>query len=185
MSVSRINLFIDTHVWYAHLKVTSKVFADERDKKYFLGVVLQSKEENGFRVFAFSLLDDEAYFLLGMEEGKAGEAGQILRGLLHRYEEYRPKGRIRTVQDGEINCMPVCRAEEMLDICRYIHQRPVEKGYVKKIADYWWSSFLTYRGIYSWEFVDTRPVLWYLSDSEEKSIQIFLKLHRKADRKED
>lgn len=182
--MSRINLFIDTHVWYAHLKVTSKVFADERDKKYFLGVVLQSREENGFRVFAFSLLDDEAYFLLGMTEGRAEAIGQILRELFHQYEDYYRKSHGKTVPadiEWEEKCRSVYQAEEILDICRYIHQMPVEKGYVKKLADYWWSSFLTYRGIYFWEFVDTRPVLWYLSDSQMKSVQLFMKLHRKED----
>ena len=39
--MSRINLFVDTHVQYAYLKSGIKVLADERDKKKFLDFVLR------------------------------------------------------------------------------------------------------------------------------------------------
>ena len=179
--MSRFDLFIDTHVWYASLKLEKKAFADERDKKKFLEYLLQSKKEKGLRVFAFSLLDDEVHFLLGTKEEDREAAAQNLWYLLRRYEEYylvsHGKNRKESLE-GQADCRPLYRTEEILDICRFIHRMPVEEGYVRKLDDYWWSSFLTYRGIYSWEFVDTRPILWCFSDNREKNGRQFIKFHR-------
>lgn len=179
--MSRIHLFTDTHVWYAYLQATSKIFADERDKKIFLEYVLQSKKEKGFRVFAFSLLDDEVHILMDTEEQQAETATGILKDLFSGYRDYYLANHGKTAQggiEGKVKCLPVCQTKELLELCKCIHQKPLKKGYVKKLDDYWWSSFLTYRGVYSWEFVDTRPVLSSLSDSEVKSRRQFRKFHQ-------
>lgn len=179
--MSRMKPFGNTHVWYACLSVTSRVFADERNKKEFLTYVFQAKKRENFRVFAFSLLDDGMHLLLNTEQESMEAVKNTVFAIFQRYElVYREHcGRSCAGKIGvSLECLAVRRTEELLDVCRCIHRWPVEEGYVKKIDDYWWSSYITYRDIYVWEFVDTRPILWALSDDAERSSQMFLRLHR-------
>ena len=178
--MSRISLSIDTHVYHALLRFQTKTLADEKDKKKFLDFALRPQEKTGISVLAFVLLDDEAHFLLLLKGGrKAGK--NKLQEILKKYDTYFMEEYICPSKRNtpEITYTAIRDPQEMLDICSCIHMLPVERGYVKKQKDYWWSSFQTYRGSYRWEGVDTLPVLQYFTEDAEKSRILFLRYQGK------
>lgn len=179
-SMPRIDLFIDTHVFYAFLKFKSKILADERDKRKMLDCILMSQGERPFCVLAFVLLDDEAHFLLGIPENNPGLAKCSVHAMLERCRG------VCFPLSGMTDCfieesyISLTRTEEVLNTCRQIHLLPADQGYVRSIRDYWWSSYQTYRGVYSWKCVDIFPLLHQLSEDTERGRQQLLQLHRRG-----
>ena len=62
--------------------------------------------------------------------------------------------------------------------CRQIHRLPLEKGYVSRLDDYWWSSYITYAGEYDWEMVDCRIFSLYFSANPEVARRRLVKFHQ-------
>ena len=59
-----------------------------------------------------------------------------------------------------------------------LHQLPLEYGYVERIADYWWSSYVTYAGIYDWGIVDCEWLLAQFAGQPSKARQKLKDYHR-------
>ena len=64
-------------------------------------------------------------------------------------------------------------ADDMLRETCSIHQMPVEGGYVDSIAKYWWTSYVSYRGKYYWNFLNCRELLDHLSEDPAKASAMF------------
>lgn len=93
--MSPINLFVDTHVCYARLKLHSKLLTDEKDKKLLLDLLPQLQEERNFSVHAFSVLDDELHFLLSAPWKERGRFAETLRSLTGQYRDWGQEYRVR------------------------------------------------------------------------------------------
>ena len=167
------------HIFYAFLKMEAGVFADEKDKKKFLDFALVSQKDKKISVLAFVILDNEVHFLVR----SSGEmkAEDTVRKMLKDWEKYLRKEHFQTLNAArmEYDCQEIETEKAALDICRYIHRLPLERGYVKRMRDYWWSSFQTYRGIYRWPGVDIIPFFTYFTDNTEKGRILFLRYHRR------
>ncbi len=67
---------------------------------------------------------------------------------------------------------------EIAKCCRMIHRIPLEEGYVSRIRDYWWSSYLTYLGSYDWGIVNCQVFFLYFSADTELARKKFKQFHR-------
>lgn len=177
ISMPRIELPIDTHVFHAFLRFETSILADEKDKKKFLDFALKSQQEEIISVMAFVILDDEVDFLLGIRE-RSG-AGRTACSRLKYWERFIVKEHPEEKKNIQCRNRELKQEEEILEICRYIHMLPLTRGYVKRIRDYWWSSYQTYRGCYFWKNLDTGPLLGYFGRDIKKSRIHFLRYHRR------
>lgn len=183
--MSRINLFVDTHVQYAYLKSGIKVLADERDKKKFLDFVLRLQQEQKFDIYAFCILDNEAHFLLGVQEEENEKTEAILGEMGNWYTNHMREQQFQQKRRGRVTkCISgVKDMEKMLTVCLRIHSLPSAQKYAKDLKNYWWSSYQSYRGVYEWQGVDWQFLLLYLDDNVQKARQQFIRLQRKETRK--
>lgn len=117
--MSRINLFVDTHVQYAYLKSGIKVLADERDKKKFLDFVLRMQQEQKFEIYAFCILDNEAHFLLGVQEEENEKTEAILGEMGNWYTNHMREQQFQQKRRGRVTkCISgVKDMEKMLTVC--------------------------------------------------------------------
>lgn len=167
------------HVFYAFLKLEAGIFADEKDKKKFLDFALVSQQDKSISVLAFVVLDDEVHFLV--QSSREIMTEDTVQKTLKDWKKYLQKEHLQTLNAAqmEYGYRKIESERNTLDICRYIHRLPLERGYVKRMRDYWWSSFQTYRGIYRWPGVDIIPLLKHFADNTEKGRILFLRYHRR------
>ena len=66
----RMDLMVDTNVYFIHFKCGSKVLVDETKKKEFLDLFLRCYLNDKFRIFAFSVLDREIVSAGRMDRGR-------------------------------------------------------------------------------------------------------------------
>lgn len=167
-------------VYYHILEGTHCIFADERNKKKLLDIVLGIQREENWAIYAFCLTNDRAYFIT-----ETAGRGALQRGMqkleerfLAIWGEYTPN---RWCEDPvlrergmeEIDALP-----DIVERCRRIHRLPLESGYVSSIEDYWWSSYITYTGIYEWAMVDCQLLSRYFSVDPETAKRKLKSYHR-------
>lgn len=164
-------------VYYHVLEGSRFIFADEINKKKLLDIVLDVQKREEWRIHAFCLTDDSAHFVT--ETTRSG----LCRGMADASREYLHEFRKRTTLPGDMEPGLYAGGTRELDslqniafCCREIHRLPLERGYVRRLDDYWWSSYITYAGIYDWAMVDCRTVLVYFSanpDTARRKLQRF------------
>lgn len=178
-SMSCKEVKVDTHIFYAFLKWKARILADEKDKKKFLDFALSSWQDGRIPVLAFVILDDEMHFLV--QDDRKEKTGKTAGELWKECANYVKKEYSKapdSIQE-ESRFQEIMSKTEMLDICRHIHRLPLNQGYVKRIKDYWWSSFQTYRGGYRWPGMDTFSILRNFTEDTEKGRMLFLRYHWK------
>lgn len=145
-----------------HLSILTdhKIFSDEVDKYRLLSMVKEEKTVGKWSVYAFSLLDDRLDLLLNGKEEQEKGAVDFGRYILSRYETYyeNKRGKPEKVE-VQIDCRSLSADAELARSCMRIHLLCMKEKYVRKLKDYWWSSYQTYRGEYDWKFVDTAPLM--------------------------
>lgn len=165
-------------VYYHVLEGNRYIFADERNKKKLLDIVLGVQKEEDWLIYAFCLMDDCAYFITEASGRRAVHRGvqKMEARFLDIWREYAPnlwcmKPMLREGNVEELGSLPDIAAR-----CRQIHRLPLEGGYVSRIEDYWWSSYITYTGIYEWDMVDCRILSLYFSadpDTARKKLKCY------------
>ena len=65
--------------------------------------------------------------------------------------------------------------------CRAVHRLPLSLGYVRRIGDYWWSSYQNYQQGYHWGMVDCSVLLQFFSSDPQEAFHR-LRLHHGARR---
>ncbi|MCC8044620.1 MAG: hypothetical protein LIP12_03860 [Clostridiales bacterium] len=134
------------------------LFADERVKMHLIDLINEIHRRNGWLLFAFCILDNSAYFIIGADKIAAVVRAiqTTVRKNLWQPPEFRSVRENRMELNGQVE-----KLETMAEIVfrsREIHRLPLEQGYVNALEDYWWSSYPTYTGLHIWEMVD-RSVL--------------------------
>lgn len=172
---------ISRKVCYHVMKGKRCIFADERNKKKLLDIVLDIQTAEGWRIYAFCITDDCAYFIV-----EAASKSSVLEGMDRAAESYH-----RFCEDtvwnrgsfsaGKLLWSTLKELQSLQDIAalsRKIHRIPLEEGYVRRIGDYWWSSYITYMGDYDWELVDCRMLFLYFSMDPEVARRRLQQYHR-------
>ena len=171
---------ISEKVYYHVVQGSRYIFSDERNKKRFLDVVAETQGKEEWQIYAFCIMDEQAYFII------EAPCQEIVLDGMHRAE--RSYVYLYHQAPGRFGCIPVPAfgeeitaelgsLDEIADSCRQIHRIPLEKGYVHRISDYWWSSYMTYIGNYDWKIVNCRNLLSYFSENEETARRKLQRYH--------
>lgn len=152
-------------VYYHVLEGSHFIIADERNKKKLLDIVLAIQRRENWAIYAFCITDDSAYFVTeadcpGSISRGAGSAAECFLQACRETVPYLP-GISPVIRPGVME--ELGSLEEIARRCRRIHRIPLDKGYVVRIHDYWWSSYITYIGQYDWGMVDCRVFSMYFS----------------------
>ncbi len=129
------------------------LFAEEQYRKLFLDHLYELKCSDTWLLYAFCFIDPCAMFVI-----EAENMTQLRERI--RLEAERLLGR----PDLSVRVRKLSSMDEIAACIRKIHICPVQLGYVKKIADYWWSSYPTYMGKHQWELVECRVLSLYFSE---------------------
>lgn len=167
-------------IYYQTLEGSHCLLADERDKRRFLDILFAVEREEEWLIYAFCLTDDGAYFVI-----EAGGVSSVRRGVMRAANEFLSRYRADLPRQGARETFLRSENPKELDslweiaaCCRQIHRLPLEKGYVSRLDDYWWSSYITYAGEYDWKMVDCRIFLLYFSANPEVARRQLVKFHQ-------
>ena len=168
------------HTYYHMLEGSPFLFADERCKKRLLDAVVEVYRLRTWRLYAFCVTDNTAYFLsVTAGRPRIGEALQKVAEEFMRWSAgvddiwlgASKEIKVRRIEGPE-------SMEEVVRRCCQIHRIPLELGYVEQVQDYWWSSYPTYMGSFLWDVVDCHAVLRQFSADPELAKSRFRKFHR-------
>lgn len=169
-------------IFYHVLEGSRYLFADERDKKKFLDILFRVEKEEEWRVYAFCVTDSCAYFVIeadgvcSLRRGVQRAANEFLAGYR---KDPSHRGSRETVLKSDV-LRELGSLEEIAACCREIHRLPLEKGYVNRLDDYWWSSYITYAGEYEWNLVDCRILLLCFSADPDIARRRLVKFHQQS-----
>lgn len=156
-------------VYFHVLEGSRFIIADERNKKRLLDIVLDIQRQEEWAIYAFCVTDDSAFFVTeaSCSSSIGRGAGRMAEQFLEKCRGTLPQlsGITPTVHPGvleELNTL-----QEVAGRCRWIHRLPLDKGYVVRMIDYWWSSYITYMGQYDWEMIDCHVLTEYFSMDPE------------------
>ncbi|MCC8049873.1 MAG: hypothetical protein LIP10_04335 [Clostridiales bacterium] len=141
------------------------LFADERDKKHMLDLVGEIRKRNNWDLYAYCIMDNAAYFVIG-----ANQITQAVRELqsavlnLLRHGIY-GQNRRKAGVELSTHTKRLATFVQIADCCREIHRIPLRQGYVKRLEDYWWSSYPVYAGVHRWEPLIPGMLFLYNSDA--------------------
>lgn len=119
------------------------IFEDEDDYFKFLQTIDKYKEQSGYEVYAYCLMDNHVHLLL-----KIGQEPleQVMRRICGSYVYwYNTKyQRIGYLFQDRFKSEVVENDSYFLTVLRYIHQNPMKAGLVKSPEQYQWSSMREY-----------------------------------------
>lgn len=170
-------------VYFHVLRGNQYAFADERTKKYLLSILEEEQKHAHWHIYAFCMTNQEAYFIVATENMAVWE--QDLQQATEQFldtcrcrlpkwwsDEIKVKvGQARKLQTGK----------QVREYCYRLHQIPLECGYTERLSDYWWSSYLTYAGIYDWPIVECKWILQQFSDRPSIARQKLKECHVTTD----
>ncbi|MCL2806870.1 MAG: transposase [Coriobacteriia bacterium] len=152
------------------------LFEEADDFEKMLELLTIAKEELGFELLAYCLLDNHAHLLL--KEKSPGEITKVMLKLLSPYAFWFNKkyGRSGALIANRYRSERVEDDEYLLTLVRYIHQNPLLAGASRQIDGYRWCSFPDY-ALGRSNLTDTRFALEMFSTDKIKAIKEFRSFH--------
>lgn len=147
------------------------IFEDDEDRLKFLKVIKAFKDDQGFELYAYCLMNNHVHLLLKEElDSVATIMKRICGSYVYWYN--RKYERCGHLFQDRYKSEVVESDRYFLTVLRYIHQNPLKAGLVKSIDDYKWSSYNDYIGNKS-GIVDIEFVLDIFSINDEKTLELF------------
>ncbi len=167
------------HVCYYLFTFKRYRFSEEIDKKRFLDFVLPRISAPDRALISFLLLDDELHLEIVHMSGKSGsEEAALVRtvvqlGCRHVFTDERADAAMTAMRQDML--VGGC---QILGTSRYIHRLPIRRGYAYDFRGYWWSSMLSYLGIYNWDGLDIKTTASICCPNDmQEGIRRFLAVH--------
>lgn len=162
-----------------------KLFQDEEDKQAFLDTLFVKKEDKGFLVYAYCLMDNHVHLLV--KEGSESLATMMKRiNTSYAYYFNQKNHRVGHLFQDRFKSEPIEDERYLLAVIRYIHNNPVKAGIVQNPEQYKWSSYNSY--LYSHKpelnIVDTQFILSILDNGQKTAIQEFKNFSMELDERE-
>ena len=122
------------------------LFLEDDDKKYFLQVLADKKEQCNFLLPAYCLMDNHVHMLI--KEQTIG-LSDIMKSVNVSYAGYfnRKYDRVGPLFQGRYRSENIEDENYFLAVARYIHQNPMKAGMVTTPELYKWSSYRDYMNI--------------------------------------
>lgn len=119
------------------------IFEDQKDRDIFLNTVGEFSERFDIHVFAFVLMDNHYHLLVRTRHANLKKAMHWF-GTTYTQRFNRRHFRNGHLFQGRYKSIIVENDAYMLQLSYYIHRNPLRGGIVKRLADYRWSSYLSY-----------------------------------------
>ena len=117
----------------------SELFLQNADYRRFIGIMKEVKEDSGFLLHAFCLMDNHIHFLIEEDGGPLCEALQKLELRYAGWFNFK-YGRQGHLFMNRYKSFPVNELRYYLTVLRYICQNPVKAGLCGHVWEYMWSS---------------------------------------------
>jgi len=122
------------------------VFADNSERRYFLGLLGDFEERFGVEVHAYCLMGNHFHLLVRSVGGSLSEAMQHLSANFTRYVNHR-RDVDGPIFRGRFHSVPVVEPEHLQVLCRYIHRNPIGVVPPSRLRTYPWSSLPALLGL--------------------------------------
>lgn len=156
------------------------VFGNEIEKKRFLDMLLNAIQDLKINVYAYCVLDYEAYILatadgrkkirLAMQKTKQ----QFREHYRKRFPESKEKFQI------EYEWLKGYDMKQIMQLGIAFHFLPVRYNYVQMPEDYWWTSLKEYELRYRYGIIRPEIFLTKLAGSQKQALRKIKALHRQA-----
>jgi REP element-mobilizing transposase RayT len=120
-----------------------EIFRDEKDHLRFLDTLGKMVERFKLEVHAYVLMKNHFHLLLHTNEANLSRAIQWL-GVSYSVWFNRKHQRSGHLFQGRFKSFLIENDRYFTAMCLYIHGNPLRAGIVKKLSDYWWSSYQAY-----------------------------------------
>lgn len=146
---------------YYHITTRSAgqiaLFEDERDRRKYLFLLKNARDEYGVRVIAWVLMTDHVHLIVDFGS-RPEDIGGFMKSINLSYSKYfnARTGRSGTLFQGSYWSKPILDDAQLIATVYYVHMNPEVAG-IAPMRTYHWSSYQEYAGIH-W-VVDTTTVL--------------------------
>jgi putative transposase len=120
-----------------------RICADDADRDRWLDILGRAAERFGWRVFAYSLLDNHYHLFLRAPEGGLAAGMRQLNGDYAGYFNRRHE-RLGPLMQGRYKSVLVENSGHWLELSRYVHINPVRAGLCERPEQWRWSSYIGY-----------------------------------------
>lgn len=158
------------------------LFLDEGDKQRFLDTLFVKKEETGFIIYAYCLMDNHIHLLV--KEGTESLATMMKRiNASYAYYFNQKYNRVGHLFQDRFKSEPIEDERYLLAVIRYIHNNPIKAKIAKKPEQYKWSSYNIYLYPQKPEVkaIDTEFVLSIMANDQKTAILEFQKFSMEQD----
>ena len=122
------------------------LFEDDEDNERFLSTVQRYRQELGFELVAYCLMENHVHILVNDPHGNVSAMMRNLNGCYSKY--YNQKyGRIGQLYQGRFLSEPIETETALFIVFRYILNNPRKAG-ICPASQYRWSSYKAYFGNY-------------------------------------
>lgn len=146
-----------------------EIFYDTQDYQKFLKEIHHTKEEYGYELYAYVLMNNHVHLLI---YDKKQSLSKIIHNLATRYSLFFNKKyeRCGHLFQNRFLSKEVENESYLLNLQRYIHQNPVKEK-IAKIDTYQWSSYQEYIG--NSKNTDTEFILSLFHENKRQAIKLF------------
>lgn len=152
----------------------NKIFFDDNDRKYFIGLLNLAVKKFSCKVHAFCLMTNHVHMLIEVSQITLSK---IMHDIEFRYANWINKktGRIGHLLQGRYYAKCILSDEYLLQVLRYIHLNPLEAKITTNLHEYIWSSHLNYLGLKKHDWVTISFLLSMLSQDKDKQLILYEK----------
>jgi REP element-mobilizing transposase RayT len=119
------------------------IFRCDDDRKMFLDLIGDFSERFEIDMFAYVLMDNHFHLLLRTRQANLPKAMQWL-GTTYTRKFNNRHDRSGHLFQGRYKSILVENDQYLLHLSCYIHRNPIRAGIISRLADYPWSSYLSY-----------------------------------------
>lgn len=116
------------------------IFLDDEDRRAFLSLVGREVLQQGWRLYAYCLMDNHYHLLVETPDPNLGRGMQRLNGV-YTQAFNRRHGLVGHLFQGRYKAIVVDRDSYLLELCRYVVLNPVRAGVVETPEGWAWSSY--------------------------------------------
>ncbi len=149
------------------------IFADDADRQFFISLLLKTKEECDFRIFAYCLMGNHFHIVVQVHETPLHRGMHRILTLYSRHFNVRQDRKGHLFQSRYT--ARLCRQDAYLGaLLRYVHLNPVRAGLALTPAEWCWSGHRGLSGISPDPILDVDTVAEYLGTAPSDLPSLYL-----------
>ncbi|MDR5658543.1 transposase [Serpentinicella sp. ANB-PHB4] len=156
----------------------SNIYSDEVDKNKFIEILMKTKEETKFELYAYCLMDNHAHFLLKENEVTISTIMKKVCGTYGAWFNQR-HNRVGHVFQDRFKSETVETEAYLIEVAKYILNNPVKAKIVENPTNFKWSSYKEYTNKST--LTDTEFLLSIYHTNKRKAKELFRKEFMKKD----